>query len=275
MALRRHVKSGSVSSTGSGGAAAAAGGSNDDAVGAVPVPAAAASLNPAMVWGGALASELLLGTSPIPVGAVAAARAAFTVGSSGAPAQPLQLQQQSVVVSPPGTPLPARSAGAVSAAAAAAAATAKRPLSADFSRRAPPVPASVAATANSANAAPARPSTLLLLDAAAPSIEISALARRVAALEAALAWPAAAGSKLVVASWDAARVLQWLAQQPPAVAALAPLFVRHGVVGRDLSDLSHADLLSMGVTVLGTRKAVLGAVAAAVAVLADGGSCEC
>ncbi len=57
-------------------------------------------------------------------------------------------------------------------------------------------------------------------------------------------------------------MVAWLAGQTvPGVAAAAPLFVRHGVTGRDLADLTHADLLSMGVLVLGVRKALLRAAA--------------
>lgn len=68
-----------------------------------------------------------------------------------------------------------------------------------------------------------------------------------------------------LAGWDAAALAQWLATTaaaPAVLAAVAPVFAAHGLTGRDLLDLSDADLASMGVASAAVRAEVLAAVAA-------------
>jgi hypothetical protein len=64
-----------------------------------------------------------------------------------------------------------------------------------------------------------------------------------------------------VAGWSAAEVTAWAKTLSPSLPNnLATLFAANGVSGRDLCDLSHDDLASMGVRTLSARKAVLRAV---------------
>ncbi len=58
-----------------------------------------------------------------------------------------------------------------------------------------------------------------------------------------------------MARWGVDEVADWLESE--SLGSLKAQFVRNGVCGADLLDLTHDDLLSMGVATLTLRKRVL------------------